>query len=68
MTVIFICLTHFLLRMLYKYVVHYVTALRLHFSTGKVKETYVSLMLIGTFMFWLVLLRIVYWQKCKSCK
>ena len=51
MTVIFICLTHFLLRMLYKSVVCNVTDLQLHFSISKVKQTYGTLELIGTFMF-----------------
>ena len=49
MIVTFICLIHFLLRMLYKSVVRYVTYLHLHFSTSKVKETYVT-ELIGTIM------------------
>jgi hypothetical protein len=37
--------------MLYKSVVRYVTALQLHFSTIKVKQTYVTLELNGTFKF-----------------
>jgi hypothetical protein len=37
--------------MLYKSVVCYVTALQLRFSTSKVKQTYVTLELIGIFIF-----------------